>query len=738
MMNVVGKMTRINKKRLAIVLASAFFAAVLSGAVYTAVVGKIFNVGPLSARVLYSPDSLIRSFFFFAVYAFFGACIAFDRRKIFDFVFKNRWYIAICVFATFVLLNINFSSVGAFDQFVQSGARTDTTLPIFGVFKPIRSDEWLVYVPRAFTSDFEGFDEFNYIIRATENYSISANGLQLGWSSLAAPMSWGYYIFGAERGLSFYWSFLMIMSFMASYEFSLIISGGKRRLALFGAGFIGLSQFSMWWSVCSYIISAQMLLVAAYYFFGEKRIGRKILYAAVAAFSATMFIVKLYPAWQVPYGYILIGLIVWLIITKRNEIRASRWYDLLIIGAAFALMASIVLAYLSDTAKANETLLATAYPGKRFDTGGGGLIKAGAFLHTPLMPFKSVWIGNNSSEAATFFCLFPIPMIFSVYALVRQIIRKKHGGTANIDVFNVAVLIPSLLLFVYAAIGFPASLAKYSLFSYSMGVRAADFLGLANVYLLIRHMSKDEDRVPFSVFLPAVALCSAFWIYCTVKNVPSYLPVIAYIPLAAIAAVIAYVAYAKAPERVSAPVITSMAAVFCALGLSINPMMHGADALVDKPLSHEVREIVKADPDARWIGYNNRFINQFLIANGAPTINSVNYIPNLEFWHRFDPEGQYEELYNRYAHVTVKFTEEPTSIRLEFLDWVELNLNYADIEKADIQYVATVGGAIDFGLSEEELLSKYGIEFDLVYDEYDSCIYKITHVKTAVKTAQGE
>lgn len=717
-----------NKKRLITVLAVALAAAIASGALYTTVIGIAYGAWGFSARVFYSVDALIRILFFFAVYAFVGSCIAFDRRAIFDFIFKHRWQVALGVFALLVLMKINFSSVGAYDYFVQHDLRTDTTLPIFGIPRSIRSDEWLVYVPRVFTSDFEGFGKFNYILRATENYSISANGLKLGLSALCSPMTWGYYLFGAEYGLSFYWSFLMVMSFMASYEFSLIITRGSRRLALLGAAFIGFSQFTMWWSVCTYLISAQMLIVAAYYFFGEKRLGRKIFLAAVAAFSATFFITALYPAWQVPYGYIIIGLIVWLVITKFKEIRALSRRDIIIIAAAFLFMAVITLAYLKDTSAANSAILATVYPGERFYTGGGALIKSGAFLHTPLLPFKSVGGASNNSESAVFFSLFPLPIVFSVYSLIRQIINKRRDPEVRIDIFNIAVLIPTLFLTVYASIGFPAWLAKYSLLSYSMNVRAADFVGLGCIYLMLRNLSNKEERVPVRVFAPVAVACAAFWIFCTYKSVPGYMPVWFCVLSVLFALALAFVAYARGSEPVSAPVLTSMAAIMCVLGLCVHPVMCGADALVRKPVALAVREVVEADPDAKWIGYgNNNIIGQYLVANGAPTVNSVHYIPNLDFWHLFDPEGEDEFIYNRYAHVSIEFTDGPTEMELIQADYVKLDINFGDIKKTGVSYVAAINGEIDFGISAEELLERYGIGFELLYSESRACIYRITY-----------
>ncbi len=713
-----------NKKSLIKVFLPAALLSVICGALYTGALGG----RGFSGRIFYSPDSLIRMLLFFILFAFVGICAVFDRKKIFDFIFKNRWYFALGAFVLLVALNINFSSVAMYTRYVQPDCISDSTMPIFGYARDIRSDEWLVNVPFAFTSDFEGFGEFNHLVRAAENYSISVNGLKLGWSALSSPMSWGYYIFGAERGLSFFWSFILIMSFMSAYELSLIISKGSRRLALFGGAFIGLSQFSMWWSVCQQVAAAQMLIVCAYCFFGEVRLGRKILYAAGAAFSAAVFITKLYPAWQVPLGYLLIGLIVWLVLARRREIARLSRCDLLIIITAFAFMVSVVLAYLLDSTEANKAVLETVYPGKRFDTGGGGALKAGTFLHTLMSPFRAVAVeGTNTSESAMYFCLFPLPIIFSAYSFVRQLIRKRQDKDAKIDIFNLAVLLPALFLTAYISTGFPEWLAKYSLLSYSTGDRAADFVGLACLYLLIRSLANAEERVSLAVFAPAAVLCAAFWIYASSQKVAGYMPVLYCIFALLFALGIAYVAYCKPPERISAPAITAAAVTAAVLGLCVHPVMHGADALTEKPLSHAVRAEAQSSPEAKWIGYGESLVGQFLIANGAPAVNSVNYIPNLEFWHRFDPSGEAEHAYNRYAHIKILFTDAETQIELLRADCVQLTLNFGDIEKTGAEYAVSVNGEIDFGQGAQELLSKYNIEFKLIYSYNNSVIYKIIY-----------
>ena len=102
--------------------------------------------------------------------------------------------------------------------------------------------------------------------------------------------------------------------------------------------------------------------------------------------------------------------------------------------------------------------------------------------------------------------------------------------------------------------------------------------------------------------------------------------------------------------------------------------------------------------------------------NGVPTINSTNTYPNLELWRKLDPAGNYEDIYNRYAHVSVEFTEEDTSFELLYTDSILLKLSYKDFRKTGVKYIVSL----------EELASdQEETELEEIYNEYGTYIYQV-------------
>lgn len=66
---------------------------------------------------------------------------------IIDFCIKYRYVIAIIAFAIMVACKINFSSVDSWSTYVYGGDKLSGI--IFGQYRTIRSDEWVVQTPYA-------------------------------------------------------------------------------------------------------------------------------------------------------------------------------------------------------------------------------------------------------------------------------------------------------------------------------------------------------------------------------------------------------------------------------------------------------------------------------------------------------------------------------------------------------------------------------------------------------------
>jgi hypothetical protein len=154
------------------------------------------------------------------------------------------------------------------------------------------------------------------------------------------------------------------------------------------------------------------------------------------------------------------------------------------------------------------------------------------------------------------------------------------------------------------------------------------------------------------------------------------------------------------------------------VGGTVNPINKGLSILRDKPFAKEVQKIVKQEPLKRWIAVNSHFaVPNYLVANGAITVNSVNYYPNLKLWHKLDKDKKYENIYNRYAHITLTLTSNQTSFNLTENDKFNVNLNINDIMLLDADYI----------VSQENISSYQGehINFKLIYDYDGMYIYKI-------------
>ncbi len=647
------------------------------------------------------------------------SCFAvYEPSRVLQFLHDKRWFIAAGLFLFMVALNLNFSNAASFHYYIQPNIKTDFTLPIFGVHRDIRSDEWLVDTPRRASAAYNNYGLYNYICRGTENFGISASYLYLSFSMLSNPFNLGYYILGTEYGAAFHWCGLFISSIIISYEFSLIISKGNKRVALLGAAILGLSSFSLWWSINIHIIAVLSLLVCAYYYFRTENFKKQILLALGVALSASTFICQLYPAWQVPLAYILLALFSWVIIDNFDKVRSLKGKQWATIAAAFALMCSVVISYLYDSREYSKAVVDTVYPGSRFDNGGNAFYKGSWYIQTLLYPFKNT--GNNS-EAGIFFNLFPLPMILATLLFLFQIYRKIRNKSEKIDSFLGLLLLPTVLLTVYCTVGIPNWLAKITLLSYSIESRAIDFLSFANTLFLLRLISrKDEDRhfIPISAGLSVSILLILYNIKTATTNYPQYMGYIYVAIITLIVVGFSLLLLSRVPTKLKNSILTITIASVAISGLSILPINRGLDAIYEKPASVQVQSIRNAEPNAKWIGYDSIVTPQFLIANGAPTINSVNYIPNMELWQKLDENGAYNEIYNRYAHVYVVFCEEETWFQLVQADCMVLHISYKDIIKTDVKYIYS-----HYPIAEN---SDY-IDLELLYNEDNSFIYKLLY-----------
>ena len=112
----------------------------------------------------------------------------------------------------------------------------------------------------------------------------------------------------------------------------------------------------------------------------------------------------------------------------------------------------------------------------------------------------------------------------------------------------------------------------------------------------------------------------------------------------------------------------------------------------------------------------------YLEMAGCAVINATSIYPNMDLWKNLDKNGEYEEVYNRYAHVYMEIRrQEDISEKFILLskDSIQVFITPEELEKLNIKYIFTVRVMEEF---ETENLS-----FELIYNENSYHIYKVNY-----------
>lgn len=673
------------------------------------------QTGDLVFNIVYDGENvwqwgmfLHRASLLILLFSFLGVHCFVDIRKMYQWIFEKRVWIALAVFAFLVLNKYNFSSIEQFDLYIQPKEGSEYVSPVAGKSRAIRSDEWMYAVPRFLSAAYSDYGKYNELVRAEKTTNLSASGLYRNYSALAQPADWGFYLFGSEYGLAFRWCFKMVFGFFFAYELCLILSERKKLLSLLGASLIWFSGCNMWWSTMNWVLAGTAALVFVYYFLEEENRKKRIFWGiGIAVFGSCFAVVDLYPAWQVPAGYLYLLILIWMFADHWQKIRSYQWKDWMLALGSIAFLASIAAVYLINDMEYLTDIMNTQYPGKRVSYGGRTIQHLLGYIPTFLMPLQDY---VNPSEAGRFVNFFPIPFVL---ALVLFVYSKKK------DLLTGLLLGGTAFLSLYCMVELPAGIAKIFLLTFSTPDRTALVLGFAQILLLIVALARYEEgngvKLPLGIVMSVLTAGVTLWY--TMVHYADYIRGIYVVLLVIFVFGILTLIISNVRVCFRQYAMAGMSIFMIVTGLMVNPLMCGIDAITSKPAAKAVSEIIQKDSKGKWIALDNIAAGNFLIACGAPTINSVNYIPNMEMWKKLDTKGNQEEIYNRYAHILMSLTEEETKMELKQADMIDLKLSYTDLDKLDVSYIFT----------GKPLENQENVKFEELYQESGVYIYKIKY-----------
>ena len=627
--------------------------------------------------------------------------------------YRFRYLIAIAILVFCVVFELSGSSIARLGSLI--GSPDNGTL--FGIPREIRSDEYGVLTPFTCSQYYNHAGPYPYFSETIRG-TLTDTGIVYGlpsWSldTVFRPAYWGYLLLGPAKGLSFFWVSRFLALFLVSFESAMVYTKQNKWLSLTAGLLISLAPAVQWWFAINgfveILVFGQGALLCAHHYMKTNRIRNRIVLSLVFFWCIGGYILTLYPPWMIPFFYVFAALFIAVCLDHRRSFSFTVKRDVPIIAGGLILLAAclaLIYAKSSDTVSA---VLNTVYPGERTSTGGGAfaaLFKYGAGIY---LPISGKGLNINVSESSAFFDFFPLGIIMAFFVMIAE--KKKDR-----------ILIPLLsvqgILLIYCIAGFPAPIATIMLLNYTTASRAILAVGFINVLLLIRSLSLIERKPKTALVLGlALILSAAATLLCRLAT-GSYIDIFNGILLfVLLAAGMALAMLAVTPEGKKRFAVFCAAVMILAGGL-VNPVQKGLDTIYENKTVKMI-QTVSTDSDGLWIVEGAYPLINVPLMVGAPTINSTNVYPDLERWRLLDPGSQYEDVYNRYAHIQIELTDEKTTFQLLNPDVFSVSLNYQDLSKLDVAYVFTT--------KDYDNLENASVRFDLKAQSGDFRIYALTY-----------
>ena len=660
------------------------FAGVLFGGIYLTLFFEI--CGYLSEPTLYQSSiniSTLLCIFAFVSFIFFIYQSAVrTNKRVSCFLYEKRYILGLLVLLAFVALDINFSSISAWGEKIAGGTKSGL---LFGVTRWIRSDEYNVTSLWNISQANTGLSPISPVLEGGAGVDIRLvyNSAALSLVTLFRPTLWGYVLFGASRGLSWFWISKIILIFLSSFDLFNLFSNNKCAAFAF-ACVVTFSPVLSWWGYWEGVAFGQYLVCLLAGFLRVESPLKSSLLAFALFWFAAAFIWTLYPAWMVPFFFVfaLMGLIVLAEAFKNDLIVWSAQKGVATGVAIFLLIATTVL-ILASSKNAVLATSGTVYPGARFETGGNGsqLMLASGM---PLFFTIEQPSFGNASALSSMMCFFPMGSIAFTFFLFRT----KNTKYLSLYIFQ-------LFLIIFIFIGIPSIVAKVTMFSNVPAARANFACGYLEIFLLLISAScNTDDDKGAAPFLSIVGAFILTLLYVVMNKVCSngymrflYLALLFLFAFSILFPLLTSSIGGKAFSK--RKIYFLFGILMCVTGFCVHPIQRGIGPVTDSGLAKEITTEVSNDPCQVWAVEDDASLGNLCAALGAKTVTTTEAYPNLSLWKRLDEAGKYEDIYNRYHHVSLELGYDHVSFIQREFDHITVEASYDNLVDLGVSRLLT-------------------------------------------------
>ncbi len=647
----------------------------------------------------------------------------FYRRETCYYLYKYRFLIAGIIFVICVAFEINGSSFGNWGLVVGKEA----TNPLIGTNRLIRTDEWMVFTPMAvsqYVNPMGSFGYFNSLLRATPtDYFVVYGQAVKDIAMIFRPFQIGYLFLNEGQGIAFFWCGRIIALFLASFEFGRVLTKDRRVLSVVYAALLTFSPAVSWWfsvnGLVEMLVAGQLMIVLTdLYIEDHEVIWKKALYSLVFFICAGIYSFTLYPAWEIPLAFIFFALFVWIIVTKRKSIRISL-IDGLFLGLGALVFIMVSAHIFIQSWDAIQTVLNTAYPGERLESGGGSFLFLFNYPFTAYFPVKETELVRNVCEEAFLYDFFPLGNLLACYLFIKE--KKKDGLSIMLLVFF-AIFAARLI------VPWPAWMSKITLLSKVLTNRLVMVVGWINLLLLIRGIAlicvEPCSQKPLWAFAVASVAFSLVVIvlasFVQKDYASSFILVFTFslLTLGTLSIAFYHQPYGKG-------MMLAMIFIICFFsGMTVNPVNRGLRTVKAQTLYQSIKHVNQQEDV--WVVDSvddiGRRLDNYPIMAGAATLNTTNTYPNMERWREITSDPAYEEIFNRYAHIAIEINRDADfQVTLPNPDSISIKMNPSYLKRLGVTKILSG--------RDLTLLSTDAVSFKKVAEDSGYFIFVVNYQK---------
>jgi hypothetical protein len=570
--------------------------------------------------------------------------------------------------------------------------------------RPIRWDELVVFSPFALSqlAHKPRFPVINTNIGEGQNMLVVPHAPVLHIVTLARPATWGYFIFGAQRGLAWYWWFQPFACFTVLFLLFEIALGGKSKLAALGAFWFCNSAYVICWSQwpAHVIFFAALGCLAAYHLLNSESRSVRVTSAILLGLSIPGFTMIMYPPWQVAAAYFVLFVFAALIIRDKLYVSlgARLRQRIAYIAVAFIIAAGLTLSWLLACLPDLKTMSNSVYPGRRVSLGGDYSL---ALLFKGVYNLATIYDApqalHNQSEAASFYCLYPA-------VLIGLSLSRRFARNLGAVGWALVAYLSGALIFLF--VGLPQSIAKLTLLSYIPSYRADLTIGLASILLSMRVLTVSKDlrgpnRGRWENLWPWLAgagmIFLIVWHAVVLTKETKGLPSTRVALLTAILGGFASYCLLSGRIKVFSAFICT---VVVATTILFNPLSTNLNHIYKSELAGEITRLNReSGRPPLWVCYGGVHPGVLVTMLGGRSLSGVHWPPQLSMWRVLDPDRLYEPLYNRYAEVSLDYLPDSSRVSFRAPQDGELRVlispGYAGLKTLGARYLLLVGEAQD-------------------------------------------